>query len=279
MINIIEPHIHMFSRTTDDYQAMSDAGIRVCVEPSFWLGSERRYAGTFFDYFQLILEFETVRAKRFGIDHYAAISVNPKEAENIKLADEVLAGIDEYLEHPRCVALGEIGLNNNTKNEIMVFRKQLLLAEKRKMPVIIHLPHKPKCEGAKIITDIIKAEGVNQKRIVIDHNTEDSLPISLKTECFCGLTVYPYSKLNPSRVSNMVKDFGADKLIVNSSADWGVSDPVSLIKVVEYLIKDGHSEKVVNKLVHDNAMSLYSHSPNWKPQFNLTPVPVSEYQR
>jgi predicted metal-dependent TIM-barrel fold hydrolase len=258
---------------------MYDAGIRVCVEPSFWLGSERCYAGTFFDYFRLILEFETVRAKRFGIDHYAAISVNPKEAENTKLADEVLDGIDEYIDHPRCVAIGEIGLNNNTKNEITIFKKQLLIAEEKRMPVIIHLPHIPKCEGAKIITDIIKAEGVNQKRIVIDHNTEDSLLICLKTECFCGLTVYPYSKLNPSRVSNMVKDFGDDKLIVNSSADWGVSDPVSLIKVIKYLREDGHSENVIHKLVYENAMALYSHSPNWEPQFNLTPVPVSEYQR
>ena len=79
---IIEPHIHMYSRTTDDYQAMYRAGIRACVEPSFWMGADRRYAGTFFDYFRLILEFETVRARRFGIDHFAAISLNPKEAED-----------------------------------------------------------------------------------------------------------------------------------------------------------------------------------------------------
>lgn len=60
---IIEPHIHMYSRTTDDYQAMYSAGIRACVEPSFWLGSNRRYAGTFWDYFALILDFEMVRAE------------------------------------------------------------------------------------------------------------------------------------------------------------------------------------------------------------------------
>jgi len=57
-MRIIEPHIHMFSRTTDDYMAMFKAGIRVCVEPSFWLGSDRRFAGSFLDYFRLILEFE-----------------------------------------------------------------------------------------------------------------------------------------------------------------------------------------------------------------------------
>lgn len=276
---IIEPHIHMYSRTTDDYTSMYEAGIRVCVEPSFWLGTNRRYAGTFFDYFQLILDFETVRAKRFGIDHYAAVSVNPKEAENLKLANEVMDGMEEYLDHPRCVGIGEIGLNNNTENEIKVFRRQLLMAEDRKMPVIIHLPHVPKIEGTKIISDIIKAEGVNQKRIVIDHNTEDSIPISITTECFLGLTIYPFSKLNPERVSAIIKKYGSDRFIVNGSADWGVSDPLSLVKVADHLEKDGHSEETIQKLVHKHPMDLFSHSPKWKPKFDLAPLPVSSYQR
>ena len=111
-MKIIEPHIHMYSRTTDDYQAMYAAGIRACVEPSFWLGTDRRYAGTFFDYFALILDFETVRARRFGIDHFAAVSLNPKETEDRVLANEVIDGLEQYLDHPRCVAVGEIGFNN-----------------------------------------------------------------------------------------------------------------------------------------------------------------------
>jgi len=276
---IIEPHIHMYSRTTDDYQAMYKAGIRVCVEPSFWLGTDRRYAGSFFDYFNLILEFEPVRAARYGIDHFAAIAYNPKEAENRALVDEVLAGMGEYLDHPRCVAMGEIGLNNITDNEIYAFRKQLLMAEERAMPIVVHLPHIPKVEGAKVITDIIRAEGVTQERIEIDHNTEESMPISRATDCFCGMTVYPYSKLDPVRVSEIVREYGADKMIVDGSADWGVSDPLSLVKVVEHLRKDGHGEDVIQKLVHDNAMAFYGHSPNWKPRFDIEPIPVSEYQR
>ncbi|MCF6154881.1 MAG: hydrolase TatD [Candidatus Brocadia sp.] len=278
-MDIIEPHIHMYSRTTDDYTAMHNAGFRVVVEPSFWLGSERRYAGTFFDFFRHILEFETVRAARFGIDHYAAISINPKEVEDINLANEVIEGLEEYIDHPRCVAIGEIGLNKNTEKEIIAFRKQLLMAEERRMPIIVHLPHLNKVEGTRIIVDIIKAEGVTQERIVIDHNTEDSMPISRETNCFCGLTVYPYSKLDPMRISSIIKKFGLERIIVNSSADWGVSDPLSLIKVISCLQKDGHDDTTIRKLAYDHANELYSHSVNWKPNFGLVPIPVSEYQR
>ena len=124
-MTIIEPHIHMLSRTTDEYQALYRAGIRACVEPSFWLGTNRRYAGSFFDYFRLILEFETVRAARFGIDHFCAIAMNPKEADDRGLADEVIDGLGEYLDHPRCVAMGEIGLNLNTPNEEHAMIRQL----------------------------------------------------------------------------------------------------------------------------------------------------------
>ncbi len=278
-MRIIEPHIHMYSRTTDDYAAMYKAGIRACVEPSFWLGVNRRYAGTFFDYFNLILEFETIRARRFGIDHYAAISLNPKEAGNVQLAREVIDGLEPYLDHPRCVALGEIGFNNNTPNEEAAFVRQLHLAKARRMPVIIHLPHVDKLRGALRTAEILKAEGMDPDRVLIDHNTEETIRLSRDTGCFSGMTVYPISKLNPERVSAIIREYGADRMIVDGSADWGVSDPLSLIKVVERLRQDGVPEASIDKLVGGNAMALYSHSPNWKPDFAIEPLDPREFQR
>lgn len=278
-MKIIEPHIHMYSRTTDDYQAMYAAGIRVAVEPSFWLGSDRRYAGTFFDYFRLILDFETLRASRFGIDHYAAVSYNPKEAENRPLVDEVLDGIGEYLDHERCVALGEIGFNNISDNEEYAFRRQLEIALDRDMQVIVHLPHFNKPEGIRRSLKVIREVGFPENRIYLDHNTEDTMAQARECDCYLGLTVYPYSKLTPQRVSEIVRQYGADKLIVSGSADWGVSDPLSLIKVVDFLKTDGHGEETIHKLVRATAEEFYSHSPRWKPNFDLEPVDVSTFQR
>jgi hypothetical protein len=37
----IEPHGHMVSRTTDDYQAMVTAGCQAVCEPAFWAGYDR----------------------------------------------------------------------------------------------------------------------------------------------------------------------------------------------------------------------------------------------
>ncbi|MFP4052406.1 MAG: TatD family hydrolase [Phycisphaerae bacterium] len=276
---IIEPHIHMYSRTTDDYQAMYRAGIRVCVEPSFWLGSDRRYAGTFFDYFRLILDFETVRAKRFGIDHYAAIAYNPKEAENRPLVDEVLDGIEEYLDHERCVALGEIGFNNITDNEEYAFGRQLEIALARDMQVIVHLPHFNKPEGIERTMKVVDEVGFPREKVYLDHNTEDTMATAVETGCYVGLTVYPISKLTPQRVSHLIRQHGSEKVIVSGSADWGISDPLALIKVVDHLKEDGHDETTIHRLVYQNAMDFYSASGKFTPNFDLVPPDPRTFQR
>lgn len=276
---IIEPHIHMIARTTDDYQAMYAHGIRVCVEPSFWLGENRRYAGSFFDYFRLSLEFEHTRAARYGVDHWSAIGMNPKEAEDRALADAVIDGMGEFLDHPRCVAMGEVGFNNITANEEHALVRQLRMAEERKMPVVLHLPHFNKLKGITRVLEIIKAEGLTRERIDIDHNVEETIGLALESGCYAGMTVYPYSKLSPERVSAMLRIHGHERVIVNGSADWGISDPLSLIKVVDRLRQDGFDESVIEAITHDTPMAFYSASPHWKPNFDVTPQDPATYQR
>jgi predicted metal-dependent TIM-barrel fold hydrolase len=270
----------MVSRTTDDYQAMYAAGIRACVEPSFWLGANRRYAGTFFDYFRLILEFETVRGRRFGLDHYAAVSCNPKETEDAALVEQVLAGMGEYLDHERCVALGEIGFNTITDNEERAFQRQLEMAGARDMLVIIHLPHFNKPAGIARIIKCLREVGLDDRRIYLDHNTEDTIDVALtETDCYCGMTVYPISKLTPRRVSAIIRRTGPQRIIVSGSADWGISDPLSLPKVVDFLRADGHDDRTIQRLVFDNANAFYSQCPRWKPDFEIQPLDPHEFQR
>ncbi len=276
---MIEPHIHMLSRTTEDYQAMYKAGIRVCVEPSFWQGSNRRYAGSFFDYFQLSLEFETLRASRFGIDHWSNIAMNPKESEDVGLAKEVIAGMDEYLNHDRCLCVGEIGFNNNTKNEELSIIAQIEVALKHNLPIMLHTPHEDKLKGTLRSIDILKEMQVPTDMALIDHNTEETIAASYASGYFCGFTVYPVSKLTPQRVSNIIKEYGSQKMMVNGSADWGVSNPLALVDTVTQMQKDGHSQEDINNLTHNNALNFYSYSGKFKPNFDLKPLEIKSFQR
>ncbi|MDD3439949.1 MAG: TatD family hydrolase [Kiritimatiellae bacterium] len=280
---IIEPHIHMLSRTTDDYTAMYNAGIRCVVEPSFWQGASRRHAGTFYDYFALSLDFEPTRSVRYGIDHYSCISVNPKEADDLPLAMETLDGMDRWLDHPRCVCVGEIGFNRITPNEEQVFQRQLEMAKAHDLPVLVHTPHDTpetsKKDGVARILDILREFDYDPGRIVVDHNTEDTMPLTRKTDYWAGLTVYPYSKLNPRRVVDILRRWGLERVTVNSSADWGVSDPCSLPKTAEFMREQGFTDAQITRIMHDNPLAFYSQTPKFNPQLDLPYIDPATYQR
>lgn len=264
-MRFIDPHIHMYSRTTDDYERMALSGIRTVVEPSFWLGQARTSSKTLQDYWEHIISFERKRASEFGILHYCAISVNPKEANNKDLAGESLETIKKYLERESVVALGEVGFDDITKQEEDVFAQQLVLAEEMNIPIIVHTPHINKLEGTKKSLDLIKKHGITEKRVIIDHNTEETIEMVLETECVAGLSVYPQTKLTPIRASNILKKYGTERILINSSADWGISDPLSVPKTAMQMEKDGFGKSDIEKVLYQNPLDFFSQSKNFRP--------------
>jgi hypothetical protein len=72
---LIDPHAHMISRTTDDYEAMAAAGVVAVIEPAFWIGQPRTNVGSYLDYLSSIVGFERFRASQFGIRHYCTIGL------------------------------------------------------------------------------------------------------------------------------------------------------------------------------------------------------------
>jgi hypothetical protein len=265
-MNFIDPHIHMYSRTTDDYEKMKFSGINIVIEPSFWLGQVRTSSKTLLDYWEHIISFENKRAAEFGIKHYCAISINPKEANNIQLAEESLQAITNYMNRDTVIAVGEIGFDKITKQEELVFKKQLLLAEELKMPVIIHTPHINKLEGTKRSLELIKECHANPSSIIIDHNTEETIELVLSYGVTAAITVYPYTKLNPIRATNILKKYGTDRILINSSADWGRSDPLSVPKTALQMERDGFSKKEIDKVLYKNPFDFFKQSKNFNPE-------------
>ena len=255
----------MYSRVTDDYEKMALSGVKTVIEPSFWLGQERTSSKTLFDYWEYIISFERKRALEFGINHYCAISVNPKEANNVQFANESLEGIEKFLQREGVVALGEIGFDDMTKQEEDVFKRQLMLAEELKMLVIIHTPHLNKLEGTKRTFELIKECGCTESRIIVDHNTEETIELSLSHDVMSGITVYPYTKVSPVRAVNILKKFGTDRILINSSADWGESDPLSVPKTALQMEKESFSEKDIEKLLFHNPNNFFKQSSKYSP--------------
>ena len=155
-MKIFDPHCHMVSRITDDYERMALSGIVAVVEPAFWLGEPRKRAGSFFDYFDHISGFERQRAANYLIQHHAAIALNPRESNNRSLAAEVLREMPRWLDRPSVVAVGEIGFDEITAAEEESIRGQLEMARQANLPVIVHTPHVRKLEGTLRTIEIIR---------------------------------------------------------------------------------------------------------------------------
>jgi predicted metal-dependent TIM-barrel fold hydrolase len=259
-MRIFDPHIHMTSRTTDDYEAMAAAGIEAIVEPAFWLGQPRTSIGSFVDYFDGLIGWERFRAEQFGIWHHCTMGLNPKEANDEPLAREVLALLPRYLAKDRVVAVGEIGFDSMTPAEERAFVAQLELAIEHDLPVLVHTPHRDKVAGTRRSIELVLASGIAPERVVIDHNNELTFEDVLASGCWCGFTIYPDTKMDEHRLVRIVAEHGLEKTIVNSAADWGRSDPLKVPRTVEAMRAADFSEADVARLVWDNPIAFFGQS-------------------
>jgi uncharacterized protein len=255
-----DPHIHMTSRTTDDYQAMAAAGIRAIVEPAFWLGQPRTSLGSFIDYYKSLLGWERFRASQFGIRHFCTIGLNSKEANNEALAEEVMAILAQFVVKEGVVGIGEIGYDEQSALEEKYFRAQLALARKLNVPVQIHTPHRDKIRGTMRSMDLCEDVGLDPALVLIDHNVEDTVGEVLKRGYWAGHTIYPRTKMDAPRMVEILKRHGTARIMVNSSADWGVSDPLSVPKTAQLMSDAGFSQEDVRQVLWLNPILFFSRS-------------------
>ncbi len=250
----IDPHIHMVSRTTDDYQRMALAGCVAITEPAFWAGFDRSSPQGFHDYFRQLTEYEPRRAANYGIKHFSWICINPKEAEDPGFAREVMTLIPDFLDKPNVLGIGEIGLNKNSKNELVIFEEHVALAAKHEQLILIHTPHlEDKLKGTKLIMDAIdNNKAIDPGRVLIDHVEEHTVQIVLDRGFWAGMTLYPDSKCTPQRAADIIECYGDERIWINSAGDWGHSDPLAVPKARLEMQRRGHTPAMISKISFDN---------------------------
>jgi predicted metal-dependent TIM-barrel fold hydrolase len=274
----IDPHIHMTARTTYDYLMMRESGIVAVIEPAFWLGQPRTNVGSFQDYFSSLVGWERFRAAQFGIRHYCTIGLNSKEANNEALAEQVMELLPLFACKEGVVAIGEIGYDDMTPAEDKYFRLQLELAKELDMVVLIHTPHRNKKAGTSRSMDVCIEHGLDPSKVIVDHNNEETVEEVLDRGFWAGFTIYPNTKMGNARMVEIVRQYGSNRIIVDSSADWGISDPLAVPKTAQLMIDRGISESDVKAVCYENALAAYSqsgqmHSADW-----LSPSAIDQRQ-
>ncbi len=259
-MSIFEPHAHMTSRTTDDYQAMFDSGVRAMVEPAFWLGQPRTYAGSFVDYFNSLLGFERFRASQYGIRHHCAIGLNPKEANDPELRREVLELLPRFLTKDGVVAVGEVGFDAMTPGEVEAFEAQLALSMEFELPVLVHTPHRDKLAGTRRTLELVEKAGVPPEMMLVDHNNELTVGDVHASGCWVGFSIYPNTKMDEHRMVRILEKHGTERMLINSACDWGESDPLKVSKTVAAMRDAGFSDEDVEQVVWHNPVRFFGQS-------------------
>jgi len=273
---LIDPHIHASSRTTDDYEAMRDAGIVAIIEPAFWMGQPRTSVGTFQDYYSSLIGWERFRAAQFGIRHYCTIGINSKEANNEPLAEQVMELLPLYAAKEGVVAIGEIGYDDQTPAEDRFFRAQLELAKELSLPVMIHTPHRDKRSGTSRSMDVCIEHGLAPHQVVVDHNNEETVREVLERGFWAAFTIYPKTKMGNERMVEVVRQYGCERIIVDSSADWGVSDPLAVPKTARLMLERGIPVGHIETTCYHNALAAYGQSGQIRESDWLNPQAIDQ---
>jgi predicted metal-dependent TIM-barrel fold hydrolase len=277
-MRIFEPHIHMFSRITDDYEALAAEGVVAVLEPAFWLGQARTSVGTFVDYFDTLIGWERFRAQQFGIHHFCTMGLNPREANDDRINQDVVDLLPRYLEKDSVVGVGEIGLDDQTKTEEKFLAAQIELAAAHDLPILIHTPHRDKMKGFQRCIDIVREQGFPWERVLLDHGNEETIKITRDLGCWSGFSIYPNTKMSPERMVQILLEHGIDKMIVNSAADWGVSDPLMVPKTVARMREAGFDEAQIDQLVWGNPTSFFAQGGRLDPDSIGELLPVDRRQ-
>jgi uncharacterized protein len=275
-MRFIDPHIHMSARTTDDYERMAGAGIVAVIEPAFWLGQPRTHVGTYIDYLSNLVGWERFRAAQFGIRHYCTIGLNSKEANNEALAEAVLEILPRYLLKEGVVAVGEIGYDDQTPAEDRAYRAQLRMAKDLDMLVQVHTPHRDKKSGTIRSMEVAVEMGIQPARVVIDHNNEETVREVLERGFWAAFTLYPHTKMGNERMVEVVRKYGTERIFIDSSADWGVSDPLAVPKTARLMLERGIARADVEAICYGNVLAAFGQSGQMQEAHWLSPEPIDQ---
>ncbi|MHA4810896.1 TatD family hydrolase [Flavitalea flava] len=259
-MQFFDPHVHMTSRTTDDYQAMADAGVVGLIEPAFWLGQPRTGLDTFRDYYSSLIGWERFRSSQFGIKHYCTIGLNSREANNEALAEQVMEILPFFLYKEGVVGVGEIGFDDQTVAEEKYYRLQLALAKEAGLPVQIHTPHRDKKRGTERSMDIALEHGLDPYTVIVDHNNEETVKSVLDKGFWAAFTIYPFTKMGNERMVDIVKEYGTERIMINSAADWGISDPLAVPKTAALMKVRGIDDESIRLVTYQNAITAFAQS-------------------
>jgi predicted metal-dependent TIM-barrel fold hydrolase len=156
-----------------------------------------------------------------------------------------------------------------TPEEDEVFATQLQMARDAELPVLVHTPHRDKLAGTRRTLDVVRESGLAPERVLVDHLNETNVALVRDAGAWAGFSIYPDTKMDEDRMVALLQEYGTERMIVNSAADWGRSDPLKTAKTGRAMLAAGFTDDDVDQVLWRNPVTFYGQSGN----LVLDPVP------
>ena len=132
-----------------------------------------------------------------------------------------------------------------------------IAAERHGLPALVHTPHRDKLAGLHRTVDVIRESALPTDRVLLDHLNETTVKHATDSGCWLGFSIYPDTKMDEDRMVAILKAYGTEKVLVNSAADWGRSDPLKTRKVGDAMLAAGFTEDDVDQVLWRNPVAFY----------------------
>ena len=147
-----------------------------------------------------------------------------------------------------------------TAAEEKYYRLQLELAKEASLPVQIHTPHRDKKRGTTRSMDIALEHGLDPYTVIVDHNNEETVKEVLDRGFWAAFTIYPFTKMGNERMVKIVEQYGTERIMINSAADWGISDPLAVPKTAALMKQLGIFDESIKLVTYQNAITAFAQS-------------------
>jgi uncharacterized protein len=263
-MKLLDSHLHLTDITWNDLEAMSLAGIEEIVSPVQLSASKAVSSETIREMWDFQLEIQLQRSEEHLIKAHSMLGISmvstPKDG-----MPELLKLLNEYLKRPKVVAIGEIGFEPNSRTckdlkvQETIFTEQLKIAKMVDIPVVIHVPHPAdkKKEFTEKSLALCNEYGLSMSKVIIDHSSEANIKIVLDAGAYAAITVQPWRNLTPNQAADLVKEYGSERLMINSDSSGRISDPLAVPKTRIALRRKGVADDVITKVCWSNGKQVY----------------------
>ena len=288
----IDSHNHMHALTWDDWELLSTTGMRAavlsCGNPHLYREVWEEAPG--FDDIMRFWEGPIEAAEAFEAEHFIQIrcALGVSSMTRVKDWEKLLDALPGFLENPRVVALGEIGLDPTQyfslawpmEEQAACLEAQAEIAKKSGKPIILHTPTPKKSRDflgsvasradvpperirlhyLRKDLEIIRKTGFDESRIAADHADDTTIGyVHEETRAVCAVSIGSALRpIQPSRVIEWVKTFGPERIMLNSDhLGYRPIDVLSVPKTLRAMRSAGISEEAIRMVSFENAKRFY----------------------